>query len=36
MTGKRNWDNGCKEAANLFKKLGRGDGFDAMFAFRFS
>jgi hypothetical protein len=38
ITGKqvKTYGDGCKEAGNLFRELGREDGFDAMFTFRFS
>eukprot|EP00729_Bicosta_minor_P003636 gene3636-6837_t len=38
ITGKqiKTYGQGSKEAGNLFRKLGREDGFDAMFTYRFS
>ena len=38
ITGKqlKSYGDGAKEAGNMFRKLGREDGFDAMFTFRFS
>jgi hypothetical protein len=36
LTGKEGYERSYEEAGALFKSMGKSDGFDAMFSFRFS